>query len=219
MDRPLETSVQNNLQIIDCGVADYRKVLRQQVELHVQRVAGQISDTVLICEHHAVITLGARKAANKLLADPTQLSRQGIEVVEVTRGGGTTAHNPGQLVFYPILNLKRWGLSAGQYIRTLEEIGIGLLEGLGVEAQRRNGLPGLWVVDRKIASIGVRIQKGVTFHGMAINIQNDLALFDLFVPCGLDGVQMTSVFIETGRPCPMTQAKENLSALLLRHFP
>ena len=219
MDRPLETPVQNRLRIIDRGVANYRRVLCQQVELHAQRVASQVQDTVLICEHPAVITLGARKAANKLLADPTQLSGQGIEVVEVTRGGGTTAHNPGQLVFYPILDLKRRNLSAGQYVGTLEEIGIGLLEGLGVEAQRRKGLPGLWVTDRKIASIGVRISKGVTYHGMAINIQNDLALFDLFVPCGLDGVRMTSVFKETGRLCPMTLAKENLTVLLLRHFP
>ena len=218
MNRPLETPAQNELRIIDCGVADYRQVLRQQDEVHAQRVVGQVPDTVLICEHPAVVTLGARKTANRLVAEPGQLAVQGIDLVQVTRGGGVTAHNPGQLVFYPIVDLRGRGLSAGQYVRTLEGIGIGLLEGLGVQARTRTGQPGLWVGDGKIASVGVRVSKGVTLHGMAINIQNDLGIFDLLVPCGLDGIRMTSVLKETGRPCPMTVAKERLAELLIRHL-
>lgn len=218
VNRPLETAAKHGLQIIDCGLADYRQVLRRQTGIHAERVAGQVPDTVLICEHPAVVTLGARKAANRLVAGLDELARRGIDVVEVTRGGGVTAHNPGQLVVYPILDLRRRGLSAGQYVRTLEGIGIELLGSLGVQAQRRTGLPGLWVAERKIASVGVRISKGVTFHGTAINIVNDLGLFDLFVPCGLDGVRMTSVLQETGRSCPMTLARERLTELLIRQL-
>jgi len=218
MHDPSDTVVRNMLQIIDCGVADYRQVLRQQVEIHAQRLAGQVPDTVLVCEHPAVVTLGARRTANRLLASPEQLAGQGIEVVEVTRGGGTTAHNPGQLVLYPILDLRKRGLSAGPYVRTLEAIGLELLRTLGLQAKTRKGLPGLWVEDRKIASIGVRVSKGVTFHGMAVNIRNDLRIFDLVVPCGLDGVRMTSHLKETGNACPMAVAKARLNELLIEHL-
>jgi lipoate-protein ligase B len=204
------------LAVRDCGLADYREVLALQQELQEQRRAGRIGDTVLIVEHPAVITLGARQSANKLLVGPDELARCGIDLVEIRRGGGATAHNPGQLVFYPILHLQELRLDINQYVRTLEAIGIDLLAGLGVESGRRKGFPGLWVGERKIASIGVRVSRFVTCHGMAINIQNDLSIFDLMVPCGLDGVQMTSVEKETGGVCDMEQIKAQLGELLIR---
>jgi lipoate-protein ligase B len=202
----------------DCGLADYGQVLAQQQELVEQRRNGQVPDTVLIVEHPAVITLGARKSANKLLVGPEELARRGIDLVEIRRGGGATAHNPGQLVFYPILHLQELRLDINQYVRTLEAIGIELLSHLDVESTRRKGFPGLWVGERKIASIGVRVSRFVTCHGMAINIQNDLSIFSFMVPCGLDGVQMTSVQKETGRMHDMEQIKAELSKLLLRHM-
>ena len=205
------------LTIRDCGLANYREVLALQQELQEQRRTGQITDTVLIVEHPAVITLGARKSANRLLVSTDELARSGIDVVEIRRGGGATAHNPGQLVFYPILHLPELRLDVNQYVRTLETIGIELLAGLGVESGRRKGFPGLWVGERKIASIGVRVSRFVTCHGMAINIQNDLSIFDLMVPCGLDGVQMTSVQKETGQMHDMEQIKSQLGRLLIRH--
>ena len=189
-----------------------------QQELKEQRRGGAIGDTVLIVEHPAVITLGARKSANRLLATPEELTRRGIDVVEIRRGGGATAHNPGQLVFYPILHLQELRLDVNQYVRTLEDIGMELLAGLGVESGRRKGFPGLWAGERKIASIGVRVSRFVTCHGMAINIQNDLSIFHLMVPCGLDGVEMTSVQKETGRTHDMQQIKSQLSNLLIRWF-
>ena len=208
----------NGLCIRDCGLGDYREVLTLQQELQEQRRAGQTTDTVLIVEHPPVITLGARKSANRLLATPEELARHGIGLVEIRRGGGATAHNPGQLVFYPILHLQELRLDVNQYVRTLEDIGIDLLAGLGVEGARRKGFPGLWVGERKIASIGVRVSRFVTCHGMAINIQNDLSIFSLMVPCGLDGVQMTSVQKETGKVHDMGQIKTQLSGLLVCHF-
>jgi lipoyl(octanoyl) transferase len=173
---------------------------------------------VLIVEHPAVITLGVRKRANKLLVNAEELARREIDLVEIRRGGGATAHNPGQLVFYPIVNLQGLHLGVNEYVRTLEAIGIELLGGLGVESGRRKGLPGLWVGERKIASIGVRVSRFVTSHGMAINIQNDLSIFNFMVPCGLDGVVMTSAQKETGRIYDMQHVKEQLTAALHRHF-
>ncbi len=208
----------NSINIRDCGTADYRQILQLQKDLHEQRKAGSIANTVLLVEHNPVITLGARKTANKLLADRDTLQQKGIDVVDIRRGGGTTAHNPGQLVFYPILHLGQLKLGITEYIRTLEQIGIELLEKLNVTAQRKKGLPGLWVSDRKIASIGVRVSKQVTYHGMAINIQNDLTLFDALIPCGLENIQMTSVKKETRQTNDMQQVKNHLSELLFKHF-
>ncbi len=207
-----------SLSVIDCQTAGYDEILSQQNELHEQRQAGLVPDTVLIVEHTPVITLGARQSANKLLANPDELAQRGIDCVQIRRGGGATAHNPGQLVFYPILDLRVRGLGVGEYVRTLEAIGIELLSQLNVEAERKKGFPGLWVGPRKIASIGVRVSRQVTYHGMAINIRNDLRIFAHFVPCGLDGVEMTSVLQETGRASSMSRVKQILTELLREYF-
>ncbi len=172
----------------------------------------------MIVEHPAVITLGARQSLNKLRISREDLTRQHIDVVEIRRGGGATAHNPGQLVCYPILHLQQLGLGISEYIRTLEAIGADLLSKLGVRSTRRKGTAGLWVGERKIASVGVRVSKFVTYHGIAINIRNDLSIFDSIVPCGLDNVEMTSAQKETGRDHSMNQARTSLAGLLARHF-
>jgi len=213
-----KSKITNPLHVIDCGLADYRQVLERQHQLCKKRQQGKIPNTVLIVEHPPVITLGARQSANKLLTDRSTLAQQNIDVIESRRGGGTTAHNPGQLVFYPILHLSDLGLGISEYIRELEQIGIELLEQLGINSQTQKGLPGLWAGDRKIASIGVRVSKSVTYHGMAINIQNDLSIFDLFIPCGLNGVEITSVLKETGKKHSINQIKQKLSNLLTKHF-
>lgn len=204
--------------IRDLGLAEYRAVLDLQQRLHTQRRADEIPDTVLVVEHPPVITLGSRQSANKLLASPEDLARRNIDVVGIRRGGGTTAHNPGQLVFYPILHLQQRHLGISQYVRTLEAIGMELLEGLGLACGRRAGFPGLWVGERKIASIGVRVSRFVTRHGMAINIQNDLDIFDVMVPCGLDAVTMTSVSKETGQTWDMGEVKTRLATSLTHHY-
>ena len=248
-DRRQKSEVRKPLCICDCGLSDYRTILEKQLELCEKRRQGEIPNTVLIAEHPPVITLGARQSANKLLAGRTELEQKQIDVVDIRRGGGTTAHNPGQLVFYPILHLQQLSLGVSEYIRKLEMVGAELLRQLGIHcykglsssdekeilrevyprakrraqndergAKERKGFPGLWVGGRKIASIGVRVSKFVTYHGMAINIQNDLSIFDLFVPCGLDGVEMTSVLKETGKRHLITNVKEKLSQLLINHF-
>ena len=207
-----------SLQIRDCGLADYRQILQLQQLLRAKRQQNEIPNTVLIVEHPAVITLGARQSSNRLLVNRDDLVQKHIDVVDVRRGGGTTAHNPGQLVFYPILNLQKTGLGINEYIRELEAIGAELLKQLDVHSTRRKGAPGLWIGERKIASIGVRVSRSITYHGMAINIQNDLSIFDFIVPCGLDNVEMTSVLKETGKHHSMDQIKQNLTELLTEHF-
>jgi lipoate-protein ligase B len=213
-----EPNVSSPLRITDRGLADYRQVLQLQHELHERRRLGEIQNTVLIVEHPPVITHGARQSANKLSASRDDLARKHIDVIDIRRGGGTTAHNPGQLVFYPILNLQELNLGISEYIRKLESIGSELLEQSGVHAERRKGFPGLWIDTKKIASIGVRAPKLITYHGMAININNDLSIFEFITPCGLDGVEMTSVLKQTGKYSSMRMVKQRLSQLLIKHF-
>ena len=169
-----KSKIANHLHIIDCGLANYREVLQLQHQLREKRRRGEIPDTVLIVEHRPVITLGARQSANKLLADRNDLTQKNIDVVDIRRGGGTTAHNPGQLIFYPILHLQQFNLGISEYIRELESTSAELLKQLEVHAESQKDFPGLWVGVKKIASIGVRVSKFVTYHGMAINIQNEI---------------------------------------------
>ncbi len=214
---PAQTE-QKQLRIIDCGLADYKQILDLQTNLCEQRRTEQIPDTILIVEHDPVITLGARKTSNILCANEEQIKKKGIAIFEIRRGGGITAHNPGQIVFYPILNLFELKLSITEYISILQQTGIRLLEYTGVKSEVKKGFPGLWVGEKKIASIGVRVSRGISSHGMAININNDLSIFDLFIPCGLDGVKMTSVYKETGKTFPVNELKHRLHFLLIENF-
>jgi lipoate-protein ligase B len=207
-----------DIKIIDCGVKDYQSVLGMQENAFQNLLAGTGEDTIFIAEHPPVITLGARESANKLLKDSDAIKQSGIEIFQIRRGGGATAHNPGQLVVYPIINLKRHNLGVSDFVHLLEDIGIELLKELGVNCGTKKGFPGLWIEDRKIASIGVQIKKWITFHGMAININNDLSIFDSIVPCGLDNVKMTNAQIEAGKKINIETAKNALKTSLLKHF-
>jgi lipoate-protein ligase B len=207
-----------DIKIIDCGVKDYQSVLGMQENAFQNLLAGTGEDTIFIAEHPPVITLGARESANKLLKDSDAIKQSGIEIFQIRRGGGATAHNPGQLVVYPIINLKKHNLGVSDFVHLLEDIGIELLKELGVNCGTKKGFPGLWIEDRKIASIGVQIKKWITFHGMAININNDLSIFDSIVPCGLDNVKMTNAQIEAGKKINIETAKNALKTSLLKHF-
>ena len=203
----------HDLNIRDCGLAPYGEMLNLQKKLVAERQEKRTVNTVLLVEHPAVITMGARNDLNELRVDRDRLSADGIEIVSIRRGGGSTAHNPGQVVLYPILDLRSLGIDIREYIRQLEEIGIALLGQLDVKARRREKLVGLWSGEKKIGSIGVHVKKWVTYHGMAINIQNDLSIFDKIVPCGLCDVDITSVLKETGKNCSMVDVKMKLTRL------
>jgi lipoyl(octanoyl) transferase len=213
-----EVKVQSELEFRDCGLMGYREALSLQQDLVEQRQKDQICNTVLILEHPPVVTLGVRKDLNELLFSEEILKQRGIELVKVRRGGGCTAHNPGQVVLYPIIKLPSLGFGVNDYIRELETVGIELLEQLGVTAERRAGLPGLWTGRKKIGSIGVRVRRQVTYHGMAINIKNDLSIFETIVPCGLKSVQITNVLKETPAEYSMAQVKQKLARLCVKRW-
>lgn len=208
----------NAINILDCGLKDYQSALVSQENARQDLLAGTGNDTIFIVEHPPVITLGARNSANKLAKDADIIKQTGIEIFQIRRGGGTTAHNPGQIVVYPIINLKKHDLGVSDFVRTLEKIGIELLAELGVRCCAKKGFPGLWIEERKIASIGVQVKKWITIHGIAININNDLSIFDLIVPCGLENVKMTSVEKELGRKINTNDTKNILQKILLKYF-
>ncbi|HWC31491.1 MAG TPA: lipoyl(octanoyl) transferase LipB [Dehalococcoidia bacterium] len=152
--------------------------------------AGDL-ESLVVLQHTPVYTLGRRANPANLLLDAASLALRGAEVVQSDRGGDVTFHGPGQLVAYPILDLRARNLAAADYVRLLEDVVIRTAEAFGVEATRSTGRPGVWAGDAKLGAIGVRIQRGVSLHGLALNVNVDLSWFDAIVPCGLSGVAVT----------------------------
>ena len=187
------------LGVADLGRQPYAEALELQRALCRLRMGGELTqDLLLLVEHDPVVTLGRGTRATSLPLDPAELRRRGLDVAEVERGGDVTYHGPGQLVGYPIIHLQEHQADLHWYLRQLEASLIAALESLGVAAERRPGLTGVWTSGRKIASIGIHVKQWVTFHGFALNVSTDLRPFDLIVPCGIDGVTMTSVARELG---------------------
>lgn len=187
----------NRLRVEDLGLRSYGEVLEIQRDLRRRRIAGELEDDVLLLvEHPPVVTLGRGTQASSLPLPPAELERRGLEVAEVERGGDVTLHAPGQLVGYPILDLRRHREDLHWYLRSLEDVLIQALGTLGIEAGRNPGRTGVWTAGRKIASIGIHVKQWVTLHGFALNVTTDLDLFDLIVPCGIPQVVMTSVAAE-----------------------
>ncbi len=187
------------------GRVPYREAWALQKALVTRRAAGEIGDRLLLLEHPAVLTLGKHGDKAHVLAPAAELERRGIEVIRVERGGEVTYHGPGQLVAYPVLRLADRGLLVRPLVRALEAAMIETCGVFGVEAGRREGEPGCWVAGdgpfpRKIGALGLRIERGVSYHGIALNVDPDLADFDLIDPCGIPGLTSTSIAREVGRP-------------------
>lgn len=198
------------------GRVAYRPTWDLQNELAERRRRREIGDRLLLLEHDPVYTLGRGGDAANLLATPERLAAIGAELVRIDRGGDITFHGPGQLVAYPIVEL-RDPLDLRRYVRALETAVIAAAFEFGVRADRREGLPGVWVDDRrKLAAVGVRVRRGVTTHGLALNVATDLRWFDEMVPCGIPGCEVTSLEHETGHPIPMDTAREALARNLAR---
>jgi lipoyl(octanoyl) transferase len=187
------------LVVLDLGRGPYREVLELQRALARRRIAGEISDDLLLLvEHEPIVTLGRGTRAASLPLPADELVRRGLDVVEVERGGDVTWHGPGQLVGYPILDLTRHQPDLHWYLRRLEAALIAALGRLDVPAERNPGLTGVWTRGRKIASLGIHVKQWVTLHGFALNVTSELTGFELIVPCGIQGVVMTSVARERG---------------------
>jgi lipoyl(octanoyl) transferase len=188
------------LWISDLGRVPYAEALELQRAVARDRISGAVpEDVLLLVEHPPVVTFGRSGNAAHLTASTALLAARGVEVYEVERGGDVTFHGPGQLVGYPIIDLKRHRQDLHWYLRQIEGALIDALASIGVPATRRAGLTGVWTTTgRKIASIGVHARDWVTWHGFALNVTTDLSYFDLMVPCGIQGVEMTSIAHELG---------------------
>lgn len=185
------------LLVADLGRQAYAEALAFQREIARARIAGDIEDDVfLLVEHPPVVTLGRSAKSAHLLASPEYFRQQGVEVHDVERGGDVTFHGPGQLVGYPIVDLKQHRRDLHWYLRQVEQFLIDALATYGVRCDRNPPYTGVWIDDRKIASIGVHARDWVTWHGFALNVATDLRFFDLIVPCGIQSVRMTSLHTE-----------------------
>ncbi len=210
------------------GLRPYQEVWDLQKKRQQACIAGDVPDCVIICEHEPCITVGRSASLQNVLFSAAELRRRGVALFEVERGGDVTYHGPGQVVLYPILNLTHYRRDVGWYLRTLEEIGRRALAQVGVEGLRYEGRTGIWtsvpdhVIEsertacraKKIASIGVRLSRWCTMHGMALNVDDCRAGFSLVNPCGFTDIETTSVAQETGS----SPGVQRMGELLMQEF-
>jgi lipoate-protein ligase B len=190
----------------DLGRVPYSAAWSLQRRLHAARVADEIGDTVLFCEHAPVVTMGKSGKAHNLLVSKDELRRRGVEYFEVERGGDLTYHGPGQLVGYPIFKLPRLR-EVQAFVRKMEEAVIQALKPFELSGERRSDHPGVFVRGSKIASIGAAVRGGTTFHGFALDVSTDLSMFELINPCGMPATPVTSISRECSRRVQVAEAK------------
>lgn len=205
------------LQIISCPeIIPYEKALEWQYRLAQLRFSGEISDTLIFLEHPPTITLGRKSQSTDLLTPRVQLNAKGISIYESDRGGEISYHAPGQLVGYPILDLKQHGQDLHQYLRDLEEVIIRVLNDFGINSERAIGQTGVWVNDEKIAAIGIKVSRWISMHGFALNINLDLApMRQDFIPCGISDKGVTS--LQEQRP-DISWIRKNIEESILKTF-
>lgn len=203
------------LEVRRLGVVRYGEALRLQRALVEERRAGRVPDLLLLLQHPPVITLGVRGDGGRshIVASDERLAELGVEMSETGRGGDVTYHGPGQIVGYPILDLRPDRCDVHRYVRDVEDVMMRTCADYGIAARRIDGLTGAWVEDRKIGAIGVRISRWITSHGFAFNVNTDLESFNLIVPCGIADRGVTSLERLLGRRIPL----EDVEASLARH--
>jgi lipoyl(octanoyl) transferase len=207
------------LEIHRFGTVPYAEALELQKSLVERRRAGEVPDQLLLLEHPHVITLGTAAHSDHILLDEAERRLLGIELFETGRGGDVTYHGPGQLVGYPILDLKPDRCDLHRYVRDLEEVLIRVLADFGVEGGRKEGLSGVWVGEEKIAAIGVRVSSGwITSHGFALNVHTNLDFFGSIVPCGIREYGVTSLAAHVERPVALEEVAERVAERFGEHF-
>ncbi|MXZ48142.1 MAG: lipoyl(octanoyl) transferase LipB [Candidatus Dadabacteria bacterium] len=183
----------STLDIYELGTVPYEKALEYQENLLAKRIAEEIQDSLILLEHPPTITTGRKGNTGNLLVREEYLKKHGISFVHASRGGDITFHGPGQIVGYPILNLKNHGMDIRKHLRMIEEMIIRTLRDFEIEGRRIDGVTGVWVKRSKIASIGIAIRKWVTYHGFALNVSTNLDYFELILSCGITDVRITSI--------------------------
>lgn len=205
--------------LLDLGLCGYEKAWEIQKECADKLIAGEGEETLILVEHPHVLTLGANFHEENLLFTREQYAKMGVEVVRTDRGGDVTYHGPNQLVIYPIFDIARHGKDLHKWMRDLEETILKSIQTFGLEGRRFPPHTGVWVGDRKIAAIGVKIKKWVNLHGIALNCNNDLSFFDLIVPCGIVGYGVTNLSREAGREVTIDEAKPVVMRAFEEVFP
>jgi lipoyl(octanoyl) transferase len=217
-EHPLLAAHGGLLRVDHLGTVPYRPTWELQDELAEQRRARRIGDRLLLLEHFPVYTIGRGGDASNMLASPERLREIGAELIRIDRGGDITFHGPGQMVAYPIVEL-RDPLDLRRYVRILEAAVIDTAARFGVAADRLAGHPGIWVEgERKLAAIGVRVKRGVTTHGLALNVNTDLRWFDEMIPCGIRGKGVTSLAREVGAGVATHDVAHELARQLAHHL-
>ena len=186
------------LEIIESGVTDYHDIWEFQKKIFHQVVENRSQNYLILTEHNPVITIGKSGNFKNLLTDPSQLDAKGIQVVEIDRGGDITFHGPGQLVGYPILDLSQFKKDIHWYLRNIEEVIIQTLGDFKIQGERIKNLTGVWVKQKKICAIGVKVTRWVTMHGFALNVSTNLDYFNHIIPCGIADHGVTSIFEQIG---------------------
>lgn len=203
--------------LLRLGATDYADGLGLQRELARRRGEGSLPDALLLLQHPHTYTLGRRAGESDVLLEADEIERLGARVYHADRGGEATYHGPGQMVGYPIVDVRPLGGARG-YVRALETLLLDTLADFGIAAERREAQPGAWVGDEKIAFIGVRISRGVTTHGFALNVDPDLSYFRHIVPCGMEGLVVTSMERVLGRPVSVDDVTDSLARRFGRLF-
>lgn len=197
--------------VLNLGQEPYERAWNLQHALVKARQEGRLDDILVLLEHDPVITLGRTGDPRHVLASAEELQRAGIRVQRIERGGDVTYHGPGQLVGYPVLSLEAHHLGVSDYMHALEEVLIRTLGDFGLPAQRQAGIIGVWIGPAKVAALGARVERGVTYHGFALNVNTNLDHFALIVPCGLLGRPVTSMQRELGAPVDMQRVRERVT--------
>lgn len=200
--------------VYQLGLIEYEDAYHLQRKLLAERLAGQIADTLLLLEHPPTITVGKSGKLENVLASPAQLAKEGVSLVFTDRGGDVTYHGPGQVVGYPIFDLRERGRDAHQFVNNLEEVLIRTLSDFSLKSSRDENHAGVWVGDEEIAAIGLSIRKWITMHGFALNVNTDLTQFSLINPCGFASRKATSMAQLLGQDIPV----ETVTERLLAHF-
>ncbi len=203
-----------NPMVWDLGTKEYSTCLQLQRDIHSARVKDLLPDTLLLVEHPHVLTFGRRAHEENVLVSESALQQMGITCVHVERGGDVTYHGPGQLIAYPIFALEKNGIAILDFVERLEEVMIRVLKDCGIESERNERNRGVWVGDKKIGFVGIAVQKGISFHGLALNVNPEFSFFQIIHPCGLKNVQVDSIANLLGKEVPLARIKD----LVIFHF-
>jgi lipoyl(octanoyl) transferase len=203
-----------NLTYCDLGLIDYQEAWNLQKEIFDLRYKNEISDVLFLLEHPHTYTLGKVADKNNLISSSKYLEENKISVYDIDRGGDITYHGPGQIVGYPIISLDEWERDTHKYLRALEEVLIRVCTQLGLSAERNEKHTGVWIKNKKIAAIGIKVSRWITMHGFAFNVNTDLSLFQGIIPCGISDKEVTSLQKELGKKLDLAGIKE----MILKNF-